>query len=141
MVDTVETIRASGLAAVQVGHHVRLFVLCFDSCDEEGYPIYGTSRVYINPKISNPSPEISSDSEGCLSFPGLYQDVLRPATIDVEAQDVDGNTFSFTATHYLARAIMHENDHLNGVLFIDRLSPLARKDIEPALKKIKRKYH
>jgi len=142
--DMIETTRASkglGLAAPQVGHLVRLFVLDFDSLDDEGDPILGSPHVFINPTLTDPSDEKDLDIEGCLSIPGIRKEVSRPYSITIKALDVDGKEFTMEASDYHARAIMHENDHINGVLFIDRLPSYKRKAIEPELRRIKRKYH
>lgn len=142
--DMIETTRANkglGLAAPQIGKLIRLFVLDFTECDDEGYPIVGDPLVFINPVITNPSKEVVTDFEGCLSIPGLREEVTRPKTITVTALDLDGNEFSIEASDYFARAIMHENDHLNGVLYIDRVPPYVRKAIKKDLQAIKRKYH
>ena len=74
--------------------------------------------------------------EGCLSFPGLYLKIVRPAKVKVRATDVDGNRFEMTAQGLAARAILHEYDHLEGKLFIDYLSPLARTMIKGRLRKL-----
>ncbi len=132
----------AGLAAPQLGYTVRMFVSRYDNgADAEGWPILCPPKLYINPKLSNPSKEMDTHGEGCLSVPGLYEKVTRPKEIDVEWMDLDGNIHTERATGWRARNLMHENDHLNGVLHIDRIHPNRRKKIKPALRKIQEKYN
>jgi len=128
MIETMDAAKGAGLAAPQVGLDLRIFVL--------RNPI-----VYINPILSNLSHEKETDTEGCLSIPGLRAEVDRPLKIRVEAMGIDGVPFAEEVEGYNARVRMHENDHLNGVLYIDRLKLRARKKLEPALKEIQKKYH
>ncbi len=107
-----------GLAAPQVGVSLRVFIVGID-----GEPL----RVFINPKITAASEETSEYEEGCLSFPGLYFNVTRPSAVEIEAVDVRGKPFKMSADGILARVIQHEYDHLDGVLFIDRISPAKRR--------------
>lgn len=107
-----------GLAAPQVGVSKRLFVVGLDN-----EPLH----VFINPRVVAMSEETSEYEEGCLSFPGLYFTVVRPAAVDIEAVDVRGKPFRLSADGLLARVIQHEYDHLDGILFIDRVSPAKRR--------------
>ncbi|GAB4191851.1 MAG: peptide deformylase [Simkaniaceae bacterium] len=130
-----------GIAAPQVGVLLRVFICLIEGDDAEGYPIYGKPKVYINPVISSPDPEVEQYVDGCLSIPGIYEKIERPISIEVEAMDINGSLFKEKAAGWKARNIMHENDHLNGVLFIDRMVNRARRQaIEMQLKKIKKKY-
>jgi peptide deformylase len=106
-----------GLAAPQVGLAKRLFV-CHAEGDEE--------RVFINPSITATSQEMVKMEEGCLSIPGVWAEVLRPEKITVQAWNEKGRRFVLEADGMLARVILHEYDHLEGVLFIDKLSELKR---------------
>ncbi|MDH7484371.1 MAG: peptide deformylase [Spirochaetales bacterium] len=106
-----------GLAAPQVGISKRIFIVGLE--DE---PL----RVFINPVITGMSKETSEYEEGCLSFPGLYFNVVRPAAVEIEAYDIKGKKFQIKADGLLARVIQHEYDHLEGILFIDRISPVKR---------------
>ncbi len=106
-----------GLAAPQVGIDMRLFVV-----DDQK----GTRREFINPEIVEMSMENIKMEEGCLSIPNVYHDIERAKTITVQAQDMNGKTFKIKADGLLARSIQHENDHLNGIVFIDRLSESER---------------
>lgn len=108
MVETMYDNNGVGLAAPQVGVLRRLFVVDIG----EG------PTVFVNPEITERSGE-QFGVEGCLSVPGKQGDVLRPYKIHVKAQNINGETFELEAEEFYARAICHENDHLNGVLYID----------------------
>lgn len=123
MFTTMAEANGVGLAAPQVGVDSRLFVV--------DIPDFG-KRVFINPQIIETSIEVSCAEEGCLSVPGLWHDVERPSSIVVQAQDEKGKVFTLKADGLLARAIQHENDHLNGVLFIDRLEEVEREKMVKA---------
>jgi peptide deformylase len=101
-----------GLAAPQVARPLRLFVT-----QVEG----DKPRVFINPEIVLTSPEVVSMEEGCLSLPRLYLDVVRPEHVRVQAWNEKGRPFTVESDGLLARVILHEYDHLEGILFIDRL--------------------
>ena len=103
-----------GLAAVQVGELLRVFIT----------RVPGDSpRIFINPDILETSIEEEPFEEGCLSIPGLYTDVVRSSWVRIQAWNARGRPFSLTADGYLGRVIQHEFDHLNGILFIDRIDP------------------
>ena len=106
-----------GLAAVQVGWPLRIFITKVKD-DRE--------RVYINPEVVATSIEEQTSEEGCLSIPGVRADVTRPARVAVQATGLNGRAFRVNAEGLLARAIQHELDHLNGVLFIDHLDKRER---------------
>lgn len=112
MFETMEEADGVGLAAPQVGVSQRLFVI--DVRD-------GKQWTFINPEIIATSEECESAEEGCLSIPGVFSDVSRAARVTVQAQNLQGKPFTVEAEGLFARAIQHELDHLNGVLFIDRL--------------------
>jgi peptide deformylase len=140
MIETMDKYDGIGLAAPQVGHPIRMFVLRNYLFTEEGHWTLSEPKVYINPKLTNPSEDLVSDTEGCLSLPGLRLHVDRPDKITIEALDLEGKTFIESLEGYNARIRMHENDHINGVLFIDRVDLNTRKKIEPQLKEMKKKY-
>ncbi|HRD56335.1 MAG TPA: peptide deformylase [Parachlamydiaceae bacterium] len=137
-----------GIAAPQVNVSLAIFLTRVpylkegkkDENNEENWE-KGEVRVFINPKILNYSEWVDSFSEGCLSIPKLYGDVTRPTSIKVEATDLTGNRFTEDFSGLHARVIMHENDHLNGVLFIDRLDPKEKKLLEPKLREIKKNFN
>lgn len=141
--DMIETMYAKdgiGLAAPQVFKSLSLFVTCVPDYIDENHILPGVERVFINPKILSYSEENVTHSEGCVSIPRLYGDVTRPLKIVVEATDLEGKKFTQEFTGYEARCIMHENDHINGKLFIDRMHPKEKQAIEPLLREIKKKY-
>lgn len=119
-----------GLAAPQVGKLVRLFVIDLGHTEGEEQKLYE----FINPKISHTSGKIKYE-EGCLSVPGYTEEVVRKANIQVDYQDRNGKAQTLEAHDLLAVAIQHENDHLDGILFLDRLSPLKRKIVKKRLAK------
>ena len=124
VLDMFDTMRAEdgvGLAAPQVGTSQRLLVL--------SVPVKRGKRVdmtLINPEVVR-AEGWEVGEEGCLSVPGVYDDVKRASSIDVKALDESGRLVEFAADGFLARAIQHEIDHLNGVLFVDRLGMLQRR--------------
>lgn len=118
--DMLETMREApgvGLAGPQVGVMERIFV--WEVGEEHG--------AVINPVIVSRSTEVEEGEEGCLSLPGIYYPVTRPAAVSVEGTDEHGNPVSLDATGLLARVCQHEIDHLDGVLFIDHLSDELRR--------------
>jgi peptide deformylase len=119
-----------GLAAPQVGSDLRMMVL--DVPLEEGGAFRG---VLINPEVLE-TEGTQRDEEGCLSFPGIREEITRADRIKVRARGVDGEPFTFEANALLSRAVQHEIDHLDGVLFIDRMSPVRRRLLAKKLKKL-----
>lgn len=120
MIEKMHGARGIGLAGVQVGHLQRLFVTHVEG---------DKPRVFINPTIIETSVEMDEYDEGCLSIPAIYADVRRPYAIRVQAWNERGRPFNLDADGLLARVIQHENDHLNGVLFIDHLTDAVRGDV------------
>lgn len=116
-----------GLAATQVNHHEQIVVIDVSEDREE-------VLIFVNPKIVAKDGNVISE-EGCLSVPGNYAKVDRAETVTVEAQNELGETFTLDADGILAICIQHELDHLNGVLFVDYLSPLKRERIRKKLEK------
>jgi peptide deformylase len=121
-----------GLAAPQVGRSVRVFVI---DVEEEGRP--RVKQAFVNPVLVERSSETEVFEEGCLSIPTLRADVKRPSRVVVEALDADGKPFRMEADGLLARAIQHETDHLDGVLFLDRLGPITRRILEAKWKRVR----
>ena len=114
-----------GLAATQVGLGIRLLLLspyAFEREEGEGKPNY----VVINPEVVWESDEKELGEEGCLSFPGVYITVERPLKVRIRAQDQTGKSYELEGEGLGARAILHEIDHLNGVVMIDHVSHLQR---------------
>ena len=119
-----------GLAAPQAGESIRLFVL-----DSENLPSLQGHTVYINPVVSF-SGETVRFEEGCLSLPGIYEDIPRSDNVSIAALDENMEQFSVELTGIAARAVQHELDHLDGVLIIDRLSPIRRRLLRGKLREI-----
>ena len=131
LIDTLRQAKGLGLAAVQIGVLRRVFILDLAAVD-----ITATLKVFINPEILEISEEEAEFEEGCLSFPGIYQKITRPARVRVRALDLDGKEFEMDVSGMTARAILHEYDHLEGKLFIDRMTPIAKTLLRGRLKKL-----
>ena len=116
MLQTMYSAEGIGLAAPQVGIHKQIIVIdiALDQPDEP-------ALVLINPKITQSGMNFCSSEEGCLSIPGVYLEVTRPEQIEVTYKNEQGKPCKLEATGLLARAIQHEMDHLNGVMFVDRV--------------------
>lgn len=123
MAETMYAAEGVGLAANQIGVLKRIFVIDIAGEDEPS-----DLKVFINPEILETEGS-QSMTEGCLSFPGAREDIKRAEQVRVRALGVDGKPFEFEATGLLAVAIQHENDHINGVLMIDKVGPIARRKI------------
>lgn len=119
--------RGIGLAANQVDLPFQLFII-----NTEGDKADGEELVFINPVIESPK-GVSDAEEGCLSLPGVHGIVARPEQILVKAYGLSGNEINITVDALLARAIQHEFDHLQGTLFIDRISESAKRQIDGEL--------
>ena len=120
MLDAMYKAPGIGLAAPQVGESLRLIVVDLQP-DETRQPY-----VMVNPEIVEASREVALREEGCLSIPNQYAEVERPAVVKVRWQDLEGARREIMAEGLMAACLQHEIDHLNGVLFIDHLSPLKR---------------
>jgi peptide deformylase len=119
-----------GLAAPQIGVSLRLFIADVATGDDEPSDL----RVFINPEIVERIGETMFE-EGCLSFPGIREEIKRAERVRVRAQDRHGQTFEIEADGLLSIAIQHENDHLDGVLMIDHMSMLRRRLVHRAMMK------
>ena len=130
MFETMYVARGIGLAAPQVGVLKRLFVMdCSGGKDpKEKY-------VFINPQILSTEGEVVGD-EGCLSFPGIYLKVARPQRVIATAFDVHGKEFTVDVMDLAARCVSHETDHLDGELFIERVSPIKRDFVQRKIRKL-----
>jgi peptide deformylase len=147
MFETMYDAPGIGLAAIQVGVPKRVLVIDLQPddqdaepvpCDHDGHhhhhqPTKNDPRVFVNPEILEPAEELATYSEGCLSVPEIFADVDRPARCRVRWQDLDGAFHEEEMEGLMATCIQHEMDHLEGILFIDRLSRLKR---QMALKKL-----
>ena len=131
--DMAETMYAApgvGLAAPQIGVSLRLFLIDVASGEDQPSDL----RVFANPEILKTQGEVTWE-EGCLSFPGVHEEVDRAEQVHVRAQDRNGQTFELEADGLLAIAIQHEFDHLEGRLMIDHLSLLKRRMVDRDMKK------
>jgi peptide deformylase len=150
MFESMYAAQGIGLAAIQVGEPLRVLVIDLQEPDEDAEPeechAHGSEphshqpvkydpRVFVNPEIIDPAEELSTHQEGCLSVPDIYADVDRPKTCRVRWRDLEGKVHEEAMDGLLATCIQHEMDHLEGVLFIDRLSRLKR---SMALKKLEK---
>lgn len=129
MVETMHEVKGVGLAAPQVGVNIRAFVI--DIGD-------GKIRKVINPKLEF-SDDKEENEEGCLSVPGIYKNVIRPKKVKVTYLNELGETVVEEATDLLSRAFQHENDHLDGILFVDKISPVAKRLINKKLQLLEKK--
>jgi peptide deformylase len=145
MLETMYAANGVGLAAQQVGHALQLTVI--DVSDAENRP----SRMWlvgkeVDPKehmpliLVNPELELGEElevgTEGCLSFPEITAEIPRSSKVRVTAQDLEGNRLEFEAAGLLSRAVQHEADHLNGILFIDRMSSATKASLAGRLKRL-----
>lgn len=134
-----------GISATQVGWPVRIMVVKTIGRDGQ----WGEDAILVNPKVAaigpaepeigrltGPATEVAV--EGCLSFPGIQAKVERPCSIFVEATRLDGSVFFLSAEGIVSRCIQHELDHLDGILFVDRLTPARRVAIAGKLKRLER---
>ena len=128
MLQSMYAAKGIGLAAPQIGINKELLVIDVNFEDSAAEPL-----ILINPEITNYGTTINSYEEGCLSIPGVYLNVVRPSTIKLKFRDEMGRPRKMKADGLLARCIQHEMDHLNGVLFVDRVT--SQEDLNKELKK------
>jgi peptide deformylase len=126
MLETMYADKGVGLAAPQIGLSKRIIVIDPDQHDENGAVRRGSPLALINPEIIQKSEEKIIFCEGCLSLPGQSADVERHQTVKVRYQDVTGKSLEIEASDYKAVVLQHEIDHLDGILYIDRISRLKR---------------
>jgi peptide deformylase len=132
MLELMREDKGVGLAAPQVGINKRLFVI-----NPTGKP--ADDRVYVNPQLSEAAGDDEGE-EGCLSLPEIRAKVVRSKALHMRAQDVDGKWFEETADGYVARIWQHENDHLDGILILDKMGPLDKLAARRQLKKLEDDY-
>jgi len=139
MKETLKNAGGIGLAGPQVGILKSIFVV--DTSPVENENVEPVEKVFLNPVILHHSDNTSWYNEGCLSIPGIYEDVKRPEKVEVRYRDLHFDWKEETLTGMEARVFQHEYDHLQGILFVDRLSSLRRKLIGRKLHQItKKKY-
>lgn len=129
MLETMHEAQGIGLAATQVDRHIQLVVMDLSEAKD-------TPLVFINPVVTPLCEDKAPYDEGCLSVPGFYETVERPARVRVNALDRDGKAIELEADGLLAVCLQHEMDHLNGKLFVDHLSSLKRERIKKKLEKL-----
>jgi peptide deformylase len=145
MFETMRSARGIGLAAQQIGRALQLAIIDVRGITDRpsSLELNGLSAdveafmpiVLINPEIK-PLNDAVAGPEGCLSFPEIYADIPRPESIEVRALNQDGELIEFRCGGLLARAVQHEADHLNGILFIDRMSKADKEDLKPQLEEL-----
>ncbi len=151
MIETMYKSEGIGLAAPQVGVSLRMFALhVYMEEDENGNPVSGSSPgeiellpkmplVFVNPEIISRSEVVEEREEGCLSVPGLYAPVARPASVVLKAQILGGKEICLECGGLLGRAIQHEFDHLDGIVFVQRLKDDDFNGIKTGIDKIVKK--
>ena len=149
MLETMYDAPGIGLAAIQVGVPLRVLVIDLqepdpdaepETCDDHGCghdhrPGRRNPRVFINPELLDPSEDIILYNEGCLSLPDIYAEVERPSAVRARWQDLEGNLHEEAMDGLMAICLQHEMDHLEGIVFVDRISRLKR---QMALKKLEK---
>ena len=145
MLETMYDANGVGLAAQQVGQALQMTVIDVSDAEnrpsqmwldgEEVDPKEHMPLILINPELQF-GDELEIGTEGCLSFPEVTAEIQRAAKVKVTAQDLQGNRIKFEAAGLLGRAVQHETDHLNGILFIDRMSSAAKASLAGRLKRL-----
>jgi peptide deformylase len=132
MFETMYAAKGVGLAAPQVNESKRLFVMDCSGGEDETRKI-----AMVNPEIVHVEGEQIGE-EGCLSFPGVFQKIQRSLRTIVRAQDLSGNWFELDGEDLIARCVLHETDHCNGIVFLDRMTPLKRELAKRKIKKLQK---
>lgn len=141
MIETMDACDGIGLAAPQIHHSIRLFVIRTPiEIDQDKFEP-GEVKVFINPTLSLPSEETWKAPEGCLSIPTLRCLVERPKEVTVEYANLEGKIIKQRVSNWEARVIMHENDHIEGILFFDRLNPEEQSKLMPFLENLEKRIH
>lgn len=139
MVETMDACDGIGLAAPQIHHSIRLFVIRTPIETEDDNFDLGEVKVFINPKLTQYSEETWDAPEGCLSIPNLRSNVERPKEVTVEYLTLEGHKAKQRFSGWEARVIMHEYDHIDGILFIDRLDPEEQSKFMPSLRDLEKR--
>jgi peptide deformylase len=147
MIETMHAANGVGLAAQQIGEPIQLTVLDVSQVEDRPTQMKFNGKdvdpktvmplVLINPQIESGT-EAEMGTEGCLSFPEISGEIERAKSIKVRARNLDGEAVEIETTGFLARAIQHEVDHLNGILFIDRMSSAAKTSLSSKLKRLQK---
>jgi peptide deformylase len=148
MIETMHAANGIGLAAQQIGQAIRLCVVDLREADTDfDWELDGTRppldlfmpMVMANPEVKAEPGDETSYEEGCLSFPAIRGDIVRPDEITVKYKDENGTSHTLRCNGLLSRCIQHEVDHLNGVLFIDHMDKKTLAALEPELKELKKR--
>lgn len=146
MIDTMRYAEGVGLAAQQIGETRAICVVEVpdkmdrDEAGNRFHPGLDMPMVLLNPEIFEPSKKTESREEGCLSFPEIRGNITRSVEIGLRYMDLEGAKHELRVKDFLARVVQHEVDHLNGVLFIDRMSPAKKFAIKGRLARLKAEY-
>ncbi len=135
MIFTMDSYHGIGIAAPQVFHSIRLFIIKTPKKIEDGTYSLGDIEVFINPELSQPSVKTCLFPEGCLSIPGIRKEIRRPESVSVTYTKLDGSRVTKQFSGLKARIIFHENDHIEGTLFIDHLDKKEQEAIKRHLEK------
>ena len=132
MVDTMYAAHGAGLAAIQVGSDLRIFIVDgpVATGNDQAPPV-----VFVNPEMTSLSEETEVAEEGCLSFPGVYEPIKRSTRATCRAFDLEGKPFEVKGEALFARALQHEIDHIDGRLLIDMLGPVKREMVRRKMKR------
>jgi peptide deformylase len=136
MFETMHNAEGVGLAAPQVGLTSRIFVVDLSPLGDDEPLLKDFRKAFVNPYIIEKSGDKVLMDEGCLSIPGLREDVLRYSTIRIKYYDVDWNEYDEVYTGFTARVLQHEYDHLDGIMFVDYCSPLKKRLLKGKLSDI-----
>lgn len=143
MIEAMQAFEGIGLAGPQYGADLRIVVFNIPVREEEGFRSPGEAQllpmmpmVAVNPEITGTGEDLLEAEEGCLSVPEIWGNVVRPATVRFKTQLLDGSVVEYECGGLLGRCIQHELDHLNGILFVDRMSPEEFEEIQPALRRL-----
>jgi peptide deformylase len=127
MFETMYNAEGVGLAAPQVGLSIRLFIVDLSALSKNEPSLEGFKKAFINAKIIERSGDEELMEEGCLSIPGIHEEVYRREHVTMHYIDIEGNKYEDEFSGYLARVIQHEYDHIDGVMFTDHCSPLRKR--------------
>lgn len=133
MFETMYEAEGIGLAAPQVGLNIRLFIVDLEPLSEDEPKYKGFKKVFVNPQIIEQKGDNVKYEEGCLSIPGINEQVERPSTIIIKYQDENFVEHEEEFSDFFARCIQHEYDHIEGVLFVDKISPIRKQMIKKKL--------
>ena len=136
MFETMHNASGVGISAPQIGLSLRLFLIDLTPYHDEDSTVPNIKKVFINPEITKEYGDEIDYEEGCLSIPGIRENVTRKSKISIKYLDEKFNSFSEEISGIFARVFQHEYDHLNGVLFVDHLSPLKKNIVNRKLEKI-----